>query len=548
MELTTNFLQGISAAGGYFYARAVADEGNGLFLMDVRTGEVSILHINNTFHSISYLENGIFRGWATNQESGDSYLYEFSTLTGSLSALGNIENAGNINYAQGVYSFDVSENALYVKGFRYVDIESGAMEWGLFNFDLSSGQLSFEENDNVAEWSHFEIVDGNLVYFIAGSAYSIPQGVMTHDKVNSLFYTTSWIFDLNSGAITGQQILQLGKNADVLEVLESFEIRHDEFVHDIVYDAENEVFFAVIQDGNSNIVVAVDFSGNLFNVGSKNNDNYVGTMSDDNYLGMGGADNLVGNGGNDMLIGGAGHDSLTGGSGDDLVDAGAGNDLIVGGDGAGDDTYNGGTGIDTIKYTSATAGITVNLGANSNQAKSTLSGDKAGIGIDQLSGIENVIAGKYNDIVKGNTVVNVLDGGAGNDTLDGSTGNDVLKGGTGKDVLYGGSGADKFVFDTALNQSTNLDTIKDFARNSDKIVLDDDIFKAFTGKSGVSSKQFKVVDKVSQLSGDGHLTYVRANDTLYYDANGKGSGDVAFVKIELAGNAAPSASDFQVIA
>jgi Ca2+-binding RTX toxin-like protein len=161
----------------------------------------------------------------------------------------------------------------------------------------------------------------------------------------------------------------------------------------------------------------------------------------------------------------------------------------------------------------------------------------------------DVISGnKYADIIKSGAGNDTLKGNAGNDYLYGETGNDVLKGVTGKDVLYGGSGADKFVFDTALNASTNQDTIKDFARNSDKIVLDDDIFKAFTGKSGVSSKQFKVVDKVSQLSGDGHLTYVRANDTLYYDAYGKGSGDVAFVKIELAGNAAPSASDFQVIA
>jgi Ca2+-binding RTX toxin-like protein len=114
-----------------------------------------------------------------------------------------------------------------------------------------------------------------------------------------------------------------------------------------------------------------------------------------------------------------------GGSGDDYVDAGDGDDFIVGGDGAGNDIYIGGSGIDTIKYTSALAGITVNLSASSNHAKSTLSGDRAGIGVDQLSGIENIIAGNYKDVLTGNASRGRIDAGKGNDTLIGGTGNDT---------------------------------------------------------------------------------------------------------------------------
>ena len=74
------------------------------------------------------------------------------------------------------------------------------------------------------------------------------------------------------------------------------------------------------------------------------------------------------------------------------------------------------------------------------------------------------------------------------------------------------------------------------------------IFSKPSRVNGVSSSQLKVVHSVSDLSGNSYLTYVTANDTLYYDSNGSGTGDIAFVKIELLGTVAPTYSDFQVIA
>jgi Ca2+-binding RTX toxin-like protein len=264
------------------------------------------------------------------------------------------------------------------------------------------------------------------------------------------------------------------------------------------------------------------------------------------------ADIIKSGAGNDILKGNAGNDNLYGESGNDVLNGGTGADTMLGG--SGNDTYYVDIAGDKVYETTTTSSST-NAGGTDLVYSSVSFNLNAYAGVRfvenlTLTGSSNINAtgNSLSNKLTGNAKNNVLDGGAGNDTLSGGAGNDILKGGTGKDILYGGSGADKFVFDTALNKTTNLDTIKDFARKSDKIVLDDDIFKAFTGKSAVSSKQFKVVDKVSQLSGDGYLTYVRATDTLYYDANGKGSGDVAFVKIELAGTAAPSASDFQVIA
>jgi Ca2+-binding RTX toxin-like protein len=169
----------------------------------------------------------------------------------------------------------------------------------------------------------------------------------------------------------------------------------------------------------------------------------------------------------------------------------------------------------------------------------SLWGDK---GNDTLWGYDG------NDFIYGGVGSDTLNGGDGNDKLNGGNGSDTLYGGKGNDALHGLSGSDRFVFDIMLSASTNQDTIKDFTKGTDKIVLDDDIFKAFTNKSSISSGQLKVVSTISNLSGDGYLTYVTANDTLYYDADGKGAGDLAFVKVELTGTAAPTFTDFQIIA
>ena len=198
------------------------------------------------------------------------------------------------------------------------------------------------------------------------------------------------------------------------------------------------------------------------------------------------------------------------------------------------------TNIDTVKYASAKAAIVVDLSAAKDQAKSvgTVGNvDAAGIGVDQLSGIENVIGGNYGDLLSGDGNANVLSGSLGNDTMT------------------GGAGADKFVFDTALG-TTNLDVIKDFVTGTDKLVLDDDIFAKFLGTmSGatLSAENLKVGAGTSTVAykaqdANDYLVYDTTSDLLYYDADGSGSGAaVAVVKIELLGTAQPTASDFLIV-
>jgi Ca2+-binding RTX toxin-like protein len=168
--------------------------------------------------------------------------------------------------------------------------------------------------------------------------------------------------------------------------------------------------------------------------------------------------NLNGNEGKNVLSGGKGNDSLAGGAGDDTVNGGEGNDEIIGGNGLGDDDYVGGTGTDTVKYTSATVAITVDLGQGFASGKE--------IGQDKLLGIEHVTGGQAGDS---------LTGSAGNNFLDGYTGNDTLIGGLGKDTLHGGLGADQFKYtvetETGITATTR-DTIDDFkSSQGDKLDL-----------------------------------------------------------------------------
>jgi len=158
-------------------------------------------------------------------------------------------------------------------------------------------------------------------------------------------------------------------------------------------------------------------------------------------------------------------------------------------------------------------------------------------------GNDSITAGVGNDS---------MSGGAGNDTLAGGAGNDTLVGGAGNDMLTGGDGADRFVLDAAFS-AANVDTIKDFATGTDKIVLSAKVFTKFTGSSAgtaITAGNLVVGAGTTAKAADSndYLIYDTGTDMLYYDADGNGAGaPVAFVKVELTGTAAPAFGDFLVV-
>ena len=170
-------------------------------------------------------------------------------------------------------------------------------------------------------------------------------------------------------------------------------------------------------------------------------------------------DYLIGGEGNDFMNSGQGNDVVYAGNGDDVVYSGDGNDLIIGGDGAGNDNYDGGMGSDTIKYMSAKAAISVDLKIGS--VTSTAGNNSAGIGNDVLLSIENIIAGNYNDTIKGNSSDNTLDGGAGADNMAGGAGNDTYTVDTAADTVteVAAQGTDNVRTSVSYTLGANLETL-----------------------------------------------------------------------------------------
>jgi Ca2+-binding RTX toxin-like protein len=153
-------------------------------------------------------------------------------------------------------------------------------------------------------------------------------------------------------------------------------------------------------------------------------------------------ENLTGSAFNDVLKGDAGANVLNGGKGDDVLVGGAGADTLIGGDGN-----------DTADYSSSSAAVNVNLETGIGKG-----GDAEG---DKLSGIENLIGSKFDDVLVGDGSVNAIYGGDGNDTITGGHDNDKMFGGNGNDTFLvewsyhgdsydGGDGIDTFSADVPV--------------------------------------------------------------------------------------------------
>jgi serralysin len=315
----------------------------------------------------------------------------------------------------------------------------------------------------------------------------------------------------------------------------------------------------------------------------RGNDTLRGNAGDQDLIGYGGNDTFIGGSGNDFVQGGEGRDTYDGNDGDfdslNFDDAywtptafrGINLDATTGkvtdpwgnaetftqfeqfrgtqfrdvfkGRGVdedfmglgGRDTINGGGGFDTVLYhrddrRGGTGGVTVDL----QNGRATDGFGK----IDTLVSIEGVRTGDAADKLTGNASDNFLRAGGGNDTLAGRQGNDTLRGEGGRDT---------FLFNTALNASTNVDTIEDFNVAADTIRLDKSTFTNITGLGTLTSAQFhKSAAGVAHDASD-RIIYETDTGKLFYDSNGNGGGGlVHFATIET--NLALTAADFFIVA
>lgn len=256
---------------------------------------------------------------------------------------------------------------------------------------------------------------------------------------------------------------------------------------------------------------------------------------------LGGNDEITGSGSADWLHGFAGSDRIDGGDGNDVLSGGDGNDSLVGGEGF--DQVDGGAGSDTADY-SATQGsltveldggksVTVKLDGNSEDKIKNVENFTGGNGNDRIAGdaVGNQLSGNGgNDVLKGKGGGDSLLGGSGNDKLNGGGGGDHLYGGEGNDILKGKGGPDYFVFDTALDAATNVDTVKDFKPGADGIFLSRDVFTALQ-TLGEMSADHLAIGKAADA--DDYIIYKPGSGKMLYDQDGAGAayGAVLFAKV-----------------
>lgn len=205
-------------------------------------------------------------------------------------------------------------------------------------------------------------------------------------------------------------------------------------------------------------------------------------------------------------------------------------------EGAGDDTYyvdnsgdivdenaDSGAGLDTVR-----SGISFSI-ANTTAAKGSVE-NLVLLGSSAIDGTGNAL----NNLLGGNGAANALDGGAGDD---------LLGGGLGNDSLTGSSGLDTFFFNTALNASSNVDTIVDFVATDDTIRLENGIFTAIAGTGVLTAAQFVANSTGLAEDADDRIIYDSNTGQLLYDSDGNGSGGaVHFATVST--NLSITASDF----
>ncbi len=206
-------------------------------------------------------------------------------------------------------------------------------------------------------------------------------------------------------------------------------------------------------------------------------ENILGSKTQNNFI--------YGSSAGNRITGGDKSDRIEGRGGGDEIETAGGNDRIEADYGA--NTYDGGSGFDILSYDASSDGVRVDL-----LSEEAWGGDAAG---DTIMNIEHLYGTSENDKFWGDNARNIFKGYEGNDSLygrngadalyggadndklyggfgddivEGGGGNDKIFGGRGNDFLRGGNGEDVFHFDLG----DDIDTIRDFQRNVDRIELD----------------------------------------------------------------------------
>jgi Ca2+-binding RTX toxin-like protein len=218
----------------------------------------------------------------------------------------------------------------------------------------------------------------------------------------------------------------------------------------------------------------------------------------------------------------------------DALTGDANNNVIDGGAGTGNDTLDGGAGVDTVSYASADSAVRVALSIQAGVQQNTL-----GAGTDRLSNFQNLTGSGYDDLLAGDVLDNIIDGGAGTDTVSyefAASGVDIyltwgnVSGGAGNDSLISIEALVGSAFDDRLIGSAGTDTLTGGAGNDTiKSKGGGDLMNGGAGDDRITGGEG--VDTVNGGAGVDTVTGSAGNDILLGDAGddflyGNGDDDI----------------------
>jgi Ca2+-binding RTX toxin-like protein len=239
----------------------------------------------------------------------------------------------------------------------------------------------------------------------------------------------------------------------------------------------------------------------IFGRDFEDDEDIVGTSGPDVIQGTNDAESIFGDGGNDIICGGGGKDFIDGEAGKDKLLGETGNDTF-GGVGLHEDVVVGGSDEDIAKYEKVPSRVFVDLGT-----ELVLSGaGDADVG-GRIRGVEIVHGSGLNDKLFGNSKVNGLSGGGGNDLIAGRGGSDNLSGGGDIDELSYADSSKPVKFyngEVAINGED-----RDFLIDTFEIVTGSDFVDKLNGTS--SDEQFHGGDGNDVIKG------MAGHDALYGD-------------------------------
>ncbi|HEX6691306.1 MAG TPA: M10 family metallopeptidase C-terminal domain-containing protein [Burkholderiales bacterium] len=322
---------------------------------------------------------------------------------------------------------------------------------------------------------------------------------------------------------------QLGAAGDFSAGDQRFHASADGVAHDasdrIIYDTDSGVLWYDADGSGAGAAVEIVRLNGAPTVAASDITVIGESTGGGEITGTEGDDSLVGTTGNDTIDGLAGNDTINGLAGDDVLAGGAGDDSLLGGDGndtfrmgnlsaPGTDRFNGGGGIDTIDYSDAVSAVSADLSETGIRG-----GGEGGAGLGLHFGVENFIAGQFDDILVGDFADNRLEGRDGDDHFWSEGGNDTFIGGTGADVFH-------------LASVAPVEQIADFASGADQISLMTLSMMAI-GRGGTfadGDSRFHAAAGATQAHDrTDRVVYDTASGNLYYDWDGDGSAAAVLI-------------------